>query len=226
MTPSACQPTSTPACLPASLPTCASAGQLTGVLPLSCRPTCIPACLAVAAPGESLLVMGPSGCGKSSLLRVIAGLWTAGSGTVSGPASPFFLPQVSRTVLLLYRSVVGVATQGQATNPAHRVANRKAAVLCCLVMVAMDVHKLMFLLPDVACTQPISSLPAYPLLWLSADGNLCCRNPSCRLAACGSSCCSQQTAPKSGPAKPAQTPWLHSTTMSHSSRIPSSSRMA
>lgn len=47
--------------------------------------------------GESLLVMGPSGCGKSSLLRVIAGLWTVGSGTVRGPAADrvFFLPQVS-----------------------------------------------------------------------------------------------------------------------------------
>jgi ABC-type dipeptide/oligopeptide/nickel transport system ATPase subunit len=49
----------------------------------------IPACA-----GESLLVMGPSGCGKSSLLRIIAGLWTVGSGTLKGPAAPFFLPQV------------------------------------------------------------------------------------------------------------------------------------
>lgn len=46
--------------------------------------------------GESLLVMGPSGCGKSSLLRVIAGLWTIGSGTIRGPPPQqlFFLPQV------------------------------------------------------------------------------------------------------------------------------------
>lgn len=33
--------------------------------------------------GESVLIMGPSGCGKSSLLRVFAGLWTVGHGTVS-----------------------------------------------------------------------------------------------------------------------------------------------
>jgi putative ATP-binding cassette transporter len=47
------------------------------------------------APGESLLVVGPSGCGKSSLLRVVAGLWVEGSGTIVAPdpASLFFLPQ-------------------------------------------------------------------------------------------------------------------------------------
>lgn len=40
--------------------------------------------------------MGPSGCGKSSLLRIIAGLWTIGGGTIRGPHPQqiFFLPQV------------------------------------------------------------------------------------------------------------------------------------
>jgi vitamin B12/bleomycin/antimicrobial peptide transport system ATP-binding/permease protein len=33
--------------------------------------------------GQSLLIMGPSGCGKSSLLRVIAGLWTHGEGSIA-----------------------------------------------------------------------------------------------------------------------------------------------
>jgi hypothetical protein len=56
-------------------------------------------CALCAPAGESLLVMGPSGCGKSSLLRVIAGLWTVGSGTVRGPPPQalFFLPQVHCT---------------------------------------------------------------------------------------------------------------------------------
>lgn len=31
---------------------------------------------------RGLLVRGPSGCGKSSLLRAIAGLWNAGTGTI------------------------------------------------------------------------------------------------------------------------------------------------
>ena len=37
-------------------------------------------------PGERIAVMGPSGCGKTSLLRVIAGLQSPGSGTVDRAA--------------------------------------------------------------------------------------------------------------------------------------------
>ena len=47
------------------------------------------------SPGRGLLIVGPSGAGKSSLLRVVAGLWTTGSGEVMRPADPdmLFLPQ-------------------------------------------------------------------------------------------------------------------------------------
>lgn len=46
-------------------------------------------------PGHGLMIVGPSGCGKSSLLRAIAGLWRAGSGTIvrPGPEDMLFLPQ-------------------------------------------------------------------------------------------------------------------------------------
>lgn len=52
-------------------------------------------------PGQGLLIVGPSGCGKSSLLRAMAGLWDAGTGTIVRPRLDdlIFLPQHAYMVL-------------------------------------------------------------------------------------------------------------------------------
>lgn len=52
-------------------------------------------------PSKSLMIVGASGLGKSSLLRAIAGLWDAGTGTIKRPNSEeiLFLPQHAYMVL-------------------------------------------------------------------------------------------------------------------------------
>jgi putative ATP-binding cassette transporter len=57
-------------------------------------------------PGEGLMIVGESGSGKSSLLRVIAGLWRTGGGTIHRPrpADILFLPQQPYMLLGSLRS--------------------------------------------------------------------------------------------------------------------------
>ncbi|HVY32254.1 MAG TPA: ABC transporter ATP-binding protein/permease [Polyangiaceae bacterium] len=100
---------------------------------------------------QGLLLIGPSGCGKSSLLRAIAGLWHAGSGTVSRPAGDelLFLPQKPYMVpgtlrdQLLYPSTNGHVSDEELHDVLRQVNLGLLAERCGGLHVELDFGKLL-----------------------------------------------------------------------------------
>jgi putative ATP-binding cassette transporter len=85
----------------------------------------------VVEPGRGLLIAGGSGGGKSSLLRAVAGLWTAGSGRIErpGPEQLVFLPQQPYMALGSLRDQLLYPRRDRATADARLTDTRLHALL-------------------------------------------------------------------------------------------------
>ena len=72
-------------------------------------------------PGEGLMIVGASGLGKSSLLRMIAGLWDAGTGSIQrpGPADILFLPQHAYMIIGNLRGQLSYPNLGREVSEAE-----------------------------------------------------------------------------------------------------------
>ena len=93
------------------------------------RQTLLRDATAEVPPGKGLLIAGASGAGKSSVLRAVAGLWSAGEGHISRPPlqEMLFLPQRPYMVLgslreqLLYPHLEQEATDGELREALEKV---------------------------------------------------------------------------------------------------------
>lgn len=122
--------------------------------------------------GEHLLIVGPSGCGKSSLLRVVAGLWEAGSGRMERPAGMMFVPQHAYMVLGDLRAQLSYPDVGRAVEEAEmrevlrRVRLEGLAERCGGFDVEMDFEKMLSVgeRQRLAMARVLLTRPRYALL--------------------------------------------------------------
>lgn len=136
--------------------------------------TLVRSLVARVPPGAGMLIVGPSGCGKSSLLRAIAGLWDAGSGTVVRPAIDqlLFLPQQAYMILgdlrsqLCYPYLNREASDAELRDVLARVNLPELVERCGGFDVEMDFHKVLSVgeRQRLAFARAILHRPSYVLL--------------------------------------------------------------
>ena len=97
--------------------------------------------------GQIVGLLGPNGAGKSTLMKILIGLWSADSGTVSAPSRIGYLPENNPLYEDMYVSeylafMAGLTINGEASKRGPAALNREAInSLISLVGLSPERHK-------------------------------------------------------------------------------------
>ena len=97
--------------------------------------------------GQIVGLLGPNGAGKSTLMKILIGLWSADSGTVSAPSRIGYLPENNPLYEDMYVSeylafMAGLTINGEASKRGPAALNREAInSLIDLVGLSPERHK-------------------------------------------------------------------------------------